>query len=209
MAGAKMQALCSYAIDHGFEGMNIALGIPGTVGGGIAMNAGTARGSVEDLIDSVSVLLPTGKAKTLRRKQLKFHYRELRWADENTDISKGKRIILEGSFCLRPSDAQHLKKEAQAILKARREWQPTGYPSAGCFFKNPPSGKPAGELIDLAGLKNTMVGDAAISTKHANFIVNKGNAKAADILSLMEHVQETVFKRFNIKLEPEVQIVGV
>ena len=208
MAGAKMQALCWFAINSGLEGMNFALGIPGTVGGGIMMNAGTAPGSVEEVIDSVKILLPTGQIQEIGRNHLRFGYRGLKWEDENGRMPQGQRIILEGCFSLGFSDPLTLKKEAGAILKRRREWQPARYPSAGCFFKNPPSGKTAGELIDQAGLKKKKVGDAAVSEKHANFIVNAGNATAADILSLMEHIQETVFKLFNVKLEPEVKIVG-
>ena len=208
MAGAKMQALCWFAINNGLEGMNFALGIPGTVGGGIMMNAGTALGSVEEVIDSVKILLPTGQIREIGINHLRFGYRDLKWEDINGRMPQGQHIILEGCFRLGPSDPLTLKKEAETILKRRKEWQPTRYPSAGCFFKNPPHGRTAGELIDQAGLKKKRVGDAAVSEKHANFIVNTGNATAADILSLMEHIQETVFKCFNIELEPEVKIVG-
>jgi len=108
-------------------------------------------------------------------------------------------------FCY---DPQVLKKEADAILDKRRKGQPVDSQSAGCFFKNPASGKSAGELIELAGLKGTSIGGAEVSPKHANFIINRGKATASDCLDLMEYVQEIVAKKFNIILEAEVKIVG-
>lgn len=210
MAGVRMQTLCRFAVERGLEGMNFALGIPGTVGGGIVMNAGTACGSMENVIDSINVLLPTGLTKKIKRKDMVFDYRKLSWGKKKneTDGLEGKPIILEGCFCLHPSDPQRLKKEAKAILKLRKKTQPAGSPTAGCFFKNPAVGKTAGELIELAGLKGEQKGGAKISCKHANFIINAGKASAADILALMELVQERVLKIFSIDLETEVKIVG-
>jgi UDP-N-acetylmuramate dehydrogenase len=124
----------------------------------------------------------------------------------NGDLEK--TIILEGRFQLRPSDARYLKKEAQEMWNKRRMAQPSNYASAGCFFKNPASGKTAGELIELAGLKGKRIGGAEVSSKHANFIINTDNATAADVMALMEIVQETVSQTFNIELKPEVKIVG-
>ncbi len=210
MAGVRMQALCRFAIERGLEGMNFALGIPGSVGGGIMMNAGTVYGSMEDVIDSINVLLPTGRIKRIKRKDLDFDYRKLSWDKKKNEVGglEGEPIILEGCFCLHPSDPQRLKKEAEAILKLRKKTQPAGSLTAGCFFKNPTIGKTAGELIELAGLKGERIGGAKISCKHANFIINAGRASAADILALMELVQERVSKIFNIDLETEVKIVG-
>ncbi len=139
---------------------------------------------------------------------MQFDYRKLSWDRKITDIDNQQPIILSGCFSLRTSDPQRLKNQAVEILKARKKRQPSGFPSAGCFFKNPESGKTAGELIDLAGLKGKSIGGAKISSKHANFILNKGNASAADMLALMEFVQEKVLKIFNIKLESEITIVG-
>lgn len=209
MAGTRLQTLCSFAIDNGLEGMNFAIGIPGTVGGAIIMNAGAAYGSMAGVIDSIKVLLLTGETRVILRQNLQFDYRKLTWDRKITDIDDGQPIILSGCFSLRPSDPQRLKKQAVEILKARKKRQPSGFPSAGCFFKNPASGKTAGELIDLAGLKGKSIGGAKISSKHANFIVNKGNASAVDMLALMELVQKKVLKIFNIELESEITIVGV
>lgn len=208
MAGAKMNSLCSFAITHGFGGMNFAIGIPGTVGGAIMMNAGTAFGGMEKVLDSIKILLPNGLTRRIKRENLNFEYRKLSWDKEKNEVYQGQPLIIEGCFCLHPSDSQKLKKEAEEILKTRKKRQPTHLPSAGCFFKNPASGKTAGQLIELAGLKGKKIGGAKISSTHANFIVNRNKASAADILALMELVQETTSKMFNIDLETEVKIVG-
>jgi UDP-N-acetylmuramate dehydrogenase len=208
MAGARMRMLCDFSIARGFEGMNFALGIPGTVGGAIMMNAGTSHGSMESVLDAIRVLTPEGQIENIGKEKLNFGYRELSWGNEKNESDQIPAIILEGRFCLRLSDPEKLKKEAEAILRKRRKTQPIDFPSAGCFFKNPLSGKTAGELIELAGLKGRKIGGAEISTKHANFIINQGNASSADILALMELVQEAVSKAFGVKLETEVNIVG-
>jgi UDP-N-acetylmuramate dehydrogenase len=208
MAGARLQALCKFAIESGLEGMNFAIGIPGTVGGGIMMNAGTAAGSMEGVLDSIEVLLPGGELLTIERGQLVFRYRNLSLKNVAPNGDLEKTLILDGHFQLRPSDARYLKKEAQEMWNKRRMAQPSNYASAGCFFKNPASGKTAGELIELAGLKGKRVGAAEVSSKHANFIINTDNATAADVMALMEIVQETVSQTFNIELKPEVKIVG-
>ena len=208
LAGARMQALCSFAIKNGLKGMNFAIGIPGTVGGGIMMNAGTAHGSINDVLDSIKILLPAGHTKIIMKENLNFDYRRLSLKDEVKEVNQGPPIILGDCFCLHPSEPQKLQRDAEEILKARKARQPSGLPSAGCFFKNPLSGKTAGELIDLAGLKGKSIGGAEISLKHANFIINRNRASAVDILALIELVQETVAKKFKINLEPEVKIVG-
>lgn len=208
MAGARLRNLCSFALERGLEGINFAIGIPGTIGGGIMMNAGTAHDAIESALESINILMPTGKILRIQREKLNFSYRNLSLNNERFDSSLGHPIVLDGYFCLRPSDPERLKKEAQAILKTRKERQPTGLPSAGCFYKNPVSGKTAGELIDLAGLKGKSIGGAEISSKHANFIVNRQRASAADFLALMELVEETVSKMFDINLEREVKVVG-
>lgn len=207
MAGARMNALCRYAIENGFSGMNFALGIPGTVGGGIMVNAGTSHGSIADILDSIVVLLPNGKTETILRKNLDYSYRNLVMNGETVSTCQGDPLVLEGNFHLRRSDPDRLKNEADEILKKRNKSQPSSH-SAGCFFKNPGSGKTAGELIDLAGLKGEKIGDARVSEKHANFIINTGSATANEIIDLMTLVQRKVLEIFNITLEPEVKIVG-
>lgn len=208
MAGAKMKTLCAYALKRGLKGMNFALGIPGTIGGGIIMNAGTSYGSVAEVLESINVLLPTGETMTIEKEQLEFSYRKLDLGQAMADVYEGLPVILSGCFRLQPSDPEKLKQEAKEVLQMRKVSQPLGVNSAGCFYKNPPSGKSAGELIDLAGLKGKSIGGATISSKHANFIVNRKGASAGDILALMNLIEETVSKMFDIDLEREVKIVG-
>lgn len=206
MAGAKLKSLCRFALENSLAGMNFALGIPGTVGGAIVMNAGTPLGEIADVLDAIKVLRPTGEVRRFEKKDLTAGYRRFAWP--GSDADRERQIVLEGCFTLRPADRNLLLKEAAAIVENRKIKQPWQLPSAGSFFKNPASGKPAGELIDLAGLKGKQIGDAAVSSKHANFIVNTGSASAADILALMRYVQKTVSDKFNVHLEPEVKIVG-
>ncbi len=208
MAGAGMLNLCFFALKRGLEGMNFAIGIPGTVGGGIMMNAGTSYGSVESVLESLNILLPTGQTLRIRKEKLDFAYRRLSLNKEQTYVHGGQLVILDGCFRLHPSDPEKLKKEARKILKTRRQRQPIGLPSAGCFFKNPVSEKTAGELIELAGLKGKSIGGAEISSKHANFLINRHKASAADFLALMELVEDAVLKMFDIDLKREVKVVG-
>ena len=208
MAGANLKTLCAYALRQGLEGMNFALGIPGTVGGGIIMNAGTSYGSMENVLESINVLLPTGHTRRIKKIELDFDYRRLSWRPELTDGHRDQTVILDGQFRLRPSDPEALKKTARQIIRTRKQRQPIGWPSAGCFFKNPASGETAGQLIEMAGLKGKSVGGAEISSKHANFFINRHNASAADFLALMDITEEVVLKKFNVHLEREVKVVG-
>jgi UDP-N-acetylmuramate dehydrogenase len=208
MAGARLKTLCSFALKRGLEGMNFALGIPGSVGGGIMMNAGTSHGFMEDVLESITILLPTGEIRNIKKHKLDFSYRKLSWDKGDMEGHPGQQIILDGCFRLTLSDPEKLKKDARKILETRWQRQPRSLPSAGCFFKNPVSGKTAGELIEMAGLKGKSIGGAKISSKHANFILNYHKACAADFLKLMQLVEETVLKKFNINLEREVKVVG-
>ena len=208
MAGARIQSLCSYALANGLNGMNFALGIPGTVGGGIMMNAGTALGSMESVLKAIHVLQPWGAVKRVGIENLAFSYRGLPWKENQLSNGPSLSFIIDGSCLLHPSDLHELKKEAEKIQGARKKSQPFGRLGAGCFFKNPRTGKTAGELIELAGLKEISIGGAGVSPIHANFIINNGNATAADILALMETIQEKVLQTFNIYLEEEVKIIG-
>ncbi|RLB85387.1 MAG: hypothetical protein DRH24_02220 [Deltaproteobacteria bacterium] len=208
LAGTGLQNLCVFANRRGYGGMNFALGIPGSVGGGITMNAGTACGSMETVLESVKILLPTGETEKIKKEKLVFNYRKFSWNIEENDFLYKDAVILEGSFCLQASDPEKLKKEAREIMKTRKKKEPVSFPNAGCFFKNPAPDRPAGKLIELAGLKGEKVGGAEISTKHANFFINRNRASAADILKLMEIARRSVLKKFNLELEPEVKIVG-
>jgi len=208
MAGAALKTLCRFSLNHKYSGMNFALGIPGTIGGAIQMNAGTAHGSIESVLDTLQVLYPDGTTRVLGKHQLNFKYRQLTFGNHGEEKINQPLIILSGSFLLKDLGSAGLKHEATAILRNRKQTQPIGWASAGCFFKNPSPDQSAGWLIDRAGLKGKTKGEAKISEKHANFIVNTGNASAADILWLMDRVREKVFQQFHITLEPEVKIVG-
>jgi len=207
MAGTLMKELCKYAIEQGLAGMNFALGIPGTVGGGIVMNAGTSYGWVEDVIDHITVLHTTGKTEEIERKHLRFGYRSLS-RENGKNTLEPDQVVISGCFSLSPANYRELRQQAQRILKERREKQPVDEWSAGCFFKNPAFGKSAGELIEMAGLKGKQIGGAAVSEKHANFLINRGNASAKDFLELMALVQDRVSTLFHVDLETEVKIVG-
>jgi len=208
-AGTSLRLFCSRAIRNGLKGMNFALGIPGTVGGAIRMNAGTALGWISDVLESITVLYPSGIQEIIGRNALCFSYRKLLLPRPGRGDSLFQQtIILSGCFSLTRASASGLKQDAREILKNRKRGQPVSLPSAGCIFKNPLDGKTAGELIDLCGLKGLKIGGAQVSVKHANFIVNTGSAVAADILSLMDHVRQRVFERFHVNLEPEVIVIG-
>jgi UDP-N-acetylmuramate dehydrogenase len=204
-AGCALSGLIQKALGRNLGGADFLVGIPGMVGGALAMNAGIAIKakskkskvkSIGDLVESVSVMDHNGVLKNLNKKEIRFGYR---------DTSLGKYIILSARL--------KLKKESQAViagrikkyLKLRQTSQDYSYPSAGCVFKNP-GGYSAGRLIDLCGLKGERIGDAAVSLKHANFIINLGRAKARDVLKLMDLIKNKVRNKFNIKLESEIKI---
>lgn len=207
-AGVKLQSLCRFSARNGMKGMNFAVGIPGTVGGAIIMNAGTRLGCMADVIESIGCLLPDGQMTRLDRKELFFDYRLMRWPEGLSVGETESPIVMDGRFRLMPGNPKDLADEAEAIRKTRSESQPLDRPNAGCFFKNPVKGRTAGELIDQAGLKGRGIGGALVSNRHANFIVNRGKASAGDILALMALIQRSVFDLFQIDLEPEVKIVG-
>ncbi|MFH0728954.1 MAG: UDP-N-acetylmuramate dehydrogenase [Pseudomonadota bacterium] len=208
-AGVTLRRFCRYCLSHGLKGMNFAIGIPGTVGGALTMNAGTGAGSMTDGLCSLMLLMGSGGVRGVERDLILSGHRSLTWrlAGEEADASH-PAVILGGEFLLARGEAAELKAEARGIMIARKMSQPIGFPSAGCIFKNPPDGAPAGRLIDMAGLKGRRQGGAVISERHANYIVNTGGATAADVLSLMNLVKETVWNRFQIQLEPEVKVVG-
>ncbi len=208
MAGTSLSRLCAFAVRNGLKGMNFALGIPGTVGGAILMNAGTSYGWTADVLDQAVFLRPTGDLIAIPRKQLNFSYRTLALHTEDPAFNLGRPVIIEGRFDLATADRRQLQQEADEILAQRRAKQPLSSPSAGCFFKNPPSGQSAGELIEKAGLKGARVGGARVSPRHANFIVSSKKATATDILVLADRVRQAVWDKFNIQLENEVKIVG-
>lgn len=199
-AAVPVRRLGKYALDQSLSGFNFAFGIPGSVGGALVMNAGAWGSCMADVTRSVTILNRYRDIVILDRHQLQFTYRRLELEE--------RAIILSGRFELKPADKNALQEEAIRLQKQRRLTQPLSLPSAGCVFRNPAGQKSAGQLIDEAGLKGLSVGGAEVSAKHANFIVNKGHAKASDVIELMRKVQETVSEAFGVNLEPEVTIVG-
>ncbi len=199
-AGQRLSKVCRHAIEQSLSGLEFAAGIPGTTGGAVMMNAGTPHGSMADVVDEIKVLNRlTFDFETLKRKDLGFTYRKL----ENDNI-----IIVEIFFRLKNADKAAIEKKFTTTLERKNKSQPVSWASAGCFFKNPEHEKSAGELIDKTGLKGTRIGDAMVSEKHANFIVNMGNAKAKDILELQTLIQQKVFEKYNVQLETEVRVHG-
>ena len=167
------------------------------------MSAGTALGEMKDVVQSLEILNGSGKLKTVSKESLSFTYRKLSWNNSST-----APVIFNADFLLQKGNIKEIKKQSNDLLKTRNKNQPVSLPNAGCIFKNPNSENPAGKLIDLAGLKGTKRGSAQISEKHANFITNNGGASASEIISLIDLAKEKVFKKFQIILETEVQIVG-
>jgi len=206
-AGLNFQKLCRHAVSNGLSGMQFAAGIPGSVGGAVRMNAGTRIGAVEQVLRRVRVMKSDGAIRQIDRNDLVFQYRRT-FFNRTKAPDAQPPIILEACFGLQPSDSETLEKEITDLLKDRRNRQPTGVRSAGCFFKNPPGGRSAGELIETAGLKGLRVGGAEVSLRHANFIVNRNHATANDVLELMKTVQDRVLRWHGILLDTEVRIIG-
>jgi len=191
-AGARLVCLVRLVLENGLSGFELLGGIPGTVGGALIMNAG----NIGDNVLNVSVMDRQGKVKILRREDIRFGYR---------DSSLTRYIILSAQFKLIKRDKRTIKKRIGEYLEYRKRTQDLSWPSAGCVFKNPNLNS-AGYFIERCGLKGCSVGDAAVSFKHANFIINRGKARSADILKLMRCITRCVRKRFNLDLEPEIKI---
>ncbi len=198
-AGAALGKLLSLAVERGLTGVEFAAGIPGTVGGAVCMNAGTAQGEIGDVVDTVILLGPSGDLLIRGREEMKFGYR-------TADVPAG-HIVLETSVILRKDESGAVTARVKRLLEQRKDRQPGGQPNAGSIFKNPP-GEAAGRLIESAGLKGRRVGGAQVSEKHANFIVNTGDATAADVTALMDQVAARVLEAHKVRLEPEIRIVG-
>ena len=195
-AGALLPSISKVAMKHGLSGMEHVVGIPGTLGGGIIMNAGSGGHELSEVIEKVTVLTSEGVVKELSKEQIKFGYRY-------SFFQETKDIILQVILRLQTGVEEEIKKIMDDILKKRRGKFPLSYPNAGSVFKRKGDYSP-GKLIEDAGCKGMTRGDAEVSQLHANFIINKGNAAANDILFLIKDVQDIVFAKFNVLLEPEI-----
>ena len=198
MAGVTMTRAAVFAANQCLSGMEFAHGIPGTVGGGVYMNAGAYGGEICDICESVDVMDFNGNLKTLSRDEMHFSYRHSRLEEEGG-------IVVSAVFRLTPNDSNEIKAKMKELQGKRSASQPLDLPSAGSAFKRPVGGY-AAALIDQAGLKGFAVGGAAISTKHAGFAVNVGGATAADVCTLLQQVSDLVYENSGIRLEPEVRI---
>ena len=207
-AGLPTRRLCALALREGWQGLNFALGIPGCLGGAIQMNAGTSLGSMADVLEMVSVMTGEGRIIEVQRTELDCGYRRLRLPGRLCRDVARPAIILSARLHLTPGDRDRLRIQARELVLARKRRQPGGQHGAGCFFRNPSPEQPAGRLIDAAGFKGRCAGDAQVSPLHANFIVNRGRAQAADVLALAERIKTAVSGQFGIQLEAEVRIVG-
>ena len=197
--GAALSMLVSFAASQELTGLEFCAGIPGSVGGAVWMNAGAYGKEIKDVIQTISLLDSCGVKKTLSREEISFGYRMSGLPAES--------IILNAQFKLEKGAHEKIKARISEIIKSRQEKHPLNFPSAGSIFKNLP-GQPAGRIIEEIGLKGAVCNDAQISTKHANFIVNKGKATASDVLTLIEAIQAKAKSEKGITLETEVVIVG-
>lgn len=198
-SGIRLSKLVHYCVENGLEGVETLAGIPGTVGGALVMNAGTASGAVADTLLRIELMDAVGNRSRLMKEELLPAYRSM-------GLPEGS-IVLGGCFRLKSTSQEVLKTRAEEILERRKRSQPLRFPSAGSIFKNPP-GAFAGELIEKAGLKGMRLGGAEVSRKHANWIINRGNANAREILDLIERVENAVFGTFGVRLEREIRILA-
>ncbi len=196
--GVRMPHLLNVASRHGYGGLEFASGIPGTVAGSVVMNAGTARGEMQDVVHAIHLLDKEGKLHVIQSEALEFGYRR-------SFFPPG--IVVGVWINVTLSPVKHIAMSIKAALRKRKQTQPLSLPSAGCVFRNP-RGDSAGRLIENAGFKGYRVGDAAMSTVHANFAVNVGCATARDVLTLIDQVRTGVNRKTGVVLDLELIVVG-
>lgn len=197
--GCALQLFVKKCADNGLSGAESLIGIPGTVGGAVIMNAGTKEGYIGSLIKSVTVMNEKGEMKEIGKKSLKFSYRSSNIPPKNT--------IVSAEFSLKKKSKSDIIKNLNKLMHHRVKTQPFGFYNAGCIFKNP-AGDYAARLIDRAGLKGASVGGVVVSKLHANYINNTGNATAEDVLKLIKKIQNKVKEKFSKNLELEIKVVG-
>ena len=198
-AGVSLRRLLNFAVKDSLSGLEFLSGIPGSLGGALAMNAGAQGKEMKDITDTITLLTPQAEVIEQNPGELRFTYR-------NLALPRGT-VILKAVLKMKQSTRSILLGRVEKINRWRRRVQPLNLPSAGSVFKNPP-GQSAGQLVEQAGLKGFTLGNAQISDKHANFIVNRGGATARDVLSLMDIMQNRVYQATGIQLEPEICIAG-
>ena len=194
-AGVKLIDLCKFALNHSLSGLEFAYGIPGTCGGAAYMNAGAYGGEFKDIVHCVHCIDNNYNELCLSPEECAFSYRK-------SVFSENRMIILSVEVSLKNGDFNEIKNKMSDIMNRRIEKQPLNYPSAGSTFKRP-EGYFVGPLIEKCGLQGFSIGDASVSTKHAGFIINKGNASCNDVMLLVNKIQSEVYNKFNVKLELE------
>ena len=199
-AGVSLARLADFACRHGLTGLEFAQGIPGTVGGGLYMNAGAYGGEMAQVVVGASALFPEEGLRYLSGGELNFGYRRSFFSDHP------ETAVLYGEFRLKPGDPESIQRTMRDLMARRRASQPLDLPSAGSTFKRP-EGRFAGTLIDQCGLKGRTVGRAQVSEKHAGFVINRGGATCADVRGLIRKIQETVYEETGVRLEPEVGFI--
>lgn len=200
-SGVKMSYLAKYSARFGLSGIEGLAGVPGSLGGALTMNAGAEGTEIASVVKSITRITDAGEIQILKKEDVEFQYRK-------TVFPPGGGIIVEAELELQKGDANTIYETINNHLAKRSLKQPLTLPNSGSIFKNPP-GTTAGKLIESAGLKGFGIGDAGVSIKHANFIVNKGNASATDVLRLIEHVRNVVKEKTGIELETEIIVIGV
>ena len=200
-AGAAMARLATFAMERGYTGLEFAHGIPGTVGGGVYMNAGAYGGEMCQVVTGVTAMDREGNLLDIPADKLDLSYRHSRFMNEDL-------VILSVRVKLEKGDREEIRAKMSELMTRRRTSQPLELPSAGSTFKRPATGY-AAAMIEAAGLKGLRVGDAQVSEKHAGFVVNRGRATCKDVLQLMEQVQNRVEQDTGVRLEPEVRILEV
>jgi UDP-N-acetylmuramate dehydrogenase len=200
-AGVPLPFLARKAAEHGLSGLEFAAGIPGSVGGAVVMNAGAYQGQISNVIELVTCCDASGQLITLHAEDCGFAYRNSRFKN-NREL-----VIVSVKMNLQPGRKEDILEQMQKNTASRNAKQPVEYPNAGSIFKNPP-GDAAGRLIELIGAKGWRQGDAEVSEKHSNFIVNTGSASCQDVLQLVDRVKQAVYQKTGVLLEEEILFLG-
>lgn len=199
-AGASLGDVSRYAAKLGLTGLEFAIGIPGTIGGAVFMNAGAYEGEMRQVVTAVTAICPDGGLGRYEGEELEFSYR-------HSAFSENGCLICEVELLLSAGDETAIRAKMEECTSRRNSKQPVELPSAGSVFKRPP-GYYAGTLIEQSGLKGLTIGGAQVSEKHAGFIVNIGGATASDVMTLIREVQRRVYEKFTVLLEPEIRQIG-
>ena len=198
--GVMLGKMVKETTKRNLTGLESMIGVPGTLGGALVMNAGAFGGEISNCLNTINVMTMNGTSKTYKQSEIDFSYRHSTFPEDE--------ILVSAAFTLKEKPAKEIQSQRAQASQGRKDTQPLKFRSAGSVFKNPKPDLAAGYLIDQAGLKGTRRGDAEISPKHANFFVNHGQAKAADVVALIRLAKKTVQEKFDINLELEIKTLG-